>query len=129
MILIGEKKMAKAKVVKVKKLSFQGDVAFMRIDEMPTGVELKRAEPRIDGQVIVAHSETGHHHVMKGAEFFETSDPFVCYLRLEGPSALISHERSFDTHAPQSLEGGKGAVWKVIRQREMTPEGWKRVED
>ena len=115
---------------KVKSISFQGDVAFKRIKVLPKGVELKAVAPRADGQIIIAHSETGHHHVMKGAEFFEVpGDPFTCYLRLEGPNALISHERPYDTHEAQSLLGGKGAVWMVRRQREMTPEGWRVVAD
>lgn len=35
-------------------------------------------------------------------------------------------ERSFDTHESILLKGG---TYEIRRQREYTPEGWRRVED
>jgi len=110
----------------VKKLGFQGDVAFVRLSKKPTvGAEL----PKNGGRLVVAHSETGHHHVLDGeARMFEAAgrDPLVCFLRIDGEVGQVLHLRPFDTHETVGL--GKG-WWKVIRQREYVPEGWRRVLD
>lgn len=107
----------------------QGDVLFIRRDALPDG--LSRVDR--DGDAVVAHSETGHHHVVRDPHvvmFEPPNDPLVCYLMNEiGGEFEVTHLRSFDTHAPLLLDGGPGAVWEVRRQREHTPEGWRRVED
>lgn len=105
----------------VKQLAAQGDVMFRRVDAVPKG--LVADQP---GEVVVAHSETGHHHVVEGklVKLFR-KDPMICYLSL-GADADVVHKRPFDTH--ETLRLGKG-IWEVRRQREHTPEGWRRVED
>lgn len=106
----------------------QGDVLFRRVDHIPDGT--KEQLRKAGDPLIVAHSETGHHHVVEAADarLIETGDPLVAYLVAEGAYADVVHKRSFDTHAPIRLEGG-GAIWEIRRQREHTPEGWRRVED
>jgi hypothetical protein len=107
-------------------IAAQGDTLYRRIEKLPDG-----ATPRekTNGEVVVAHSETGHHHLFrngKGIEVFDTpNDPLVCYLRLESEEVL-EHMRSFDTH--ESIKFSPG-LYEVRRQREATPEGWRRVED
>ena len=111
----------------VKKHAAQGDVMFVRVDTLPEGVTKKS-----DGlSAVVAHSETGHHHVAKGERvmLYGTEDPMVCYLVAEGVYADVEHLRPWDTHETLRLDGEPGAVWKIVRQRESTPEGWRRVED
>lgn len=106
-------------------MKFQGDVMFVRVDEIPA-VAVKQ-EPK-SGRHVVAHSETGHHHTIDadGVVFYEGGDdPLVCYLALDDAKDVV-HNRSWDTHAPVSLKAGK---WMGRRQREHTPEGWRRVED
>lgn len=49
----------------------------------------------------------------------------ICYLSISDPTAL-THERSFDTHEPILLNPG---IYEVRRQREYTPQGWRRIED
>lgn len=112
----------------VETMAAQGDVLFRRISALPAGA--RDVTPK-EGPVIVAHSETGHHHIAVGENVhrFETDNPLVCCLQASGDVIRIDHLRSFDTHAPFALGGGAGAVWEVIRQREHTPEGWRRVED
>ena len=114
----------------VKKMAAQGDVLFRRVDRVPEGYE---CQPRTTGPIVVAHSETGHHHTVPGviaALYVSRADPMVSYLMLDDVQALeVTHHRPFDTHEALSLGGGKGAVWEVRRQREHTPEGWRRVED
>jgi hypothetical protein len=119
----------KTKATKVARMASQGDVLFRRVERLPDGVERVKTGERI----VVAHSETGHHHAIddSGVVMYQgPSDPLVAYLVFEtAEHATVKHHRDFHTHAPLQLEGGQSAVWKVIRQREHTPEGWRRVED
>jgi hypothetical protein len=48
-----------------------------------------------------------------------------CLLVVERPDEL-RHLREFDTHEPIAFTPGK---YLARRQREYTPEGWRRVED
>lgn len=101
----------------------QGDVRLFLVSELPEGLERKQAQ-----RCIVAHSETGHHHVVEspGAELFvDPGDPFTCYLRL-AEDVVLTHLRPWDTHAPVVIPAG---VWGVRRQREYVPGGFRRVED
>lgn len=103
----------------------QGDVLFRKIDDVPSWVTLRKSTK----EVVIAHSETGHHHLFrngKGIEVFdEPNNSLVCYLRLES-EALLEHVRDFDTHESIMFKPG---IYEVRRQREYTPEGWRRVED
>lgn len=102
-------------------LAFQGDVMFMRVDALPNNVKLEE-----DKTLIVAHSETGHNHVVEGgASTLLRQDPMTSYLVVNGLADVV-HKRSYDTHETLRLKPG---VWRVGRQREHTPEGWRRVED
>lgn len=113
------------------KICAQGDVMFIKIDELPSGVtpDLSAVEGE---ELVITHSETGHHHVMdrKKAVMFMadgrgSGDGFVSYLEVKEDTPIV-HKRSFDTHAP--ILFGKG-FYEVRRQREYTPEGYRRVED
>lgn len=108
----------------------QGDLYIRRIDAIPGAAKPMAAEA---GKFIVAHSETGHHHVIAerpGVQVFATEDPLVMYLRVidatEQTEALLEHLRSFDTHEAIAIPPGD---YELRRQREHTPEGWRRVED
>ena len=110
------------------KTVFQGDVCFRRVKVIPP--EFKREERR--GELIVAHSETQHHHVIEdsGVVRFDAGDPLRCFLQLESADHCdVVHRRPFDTHEIVRLNGGKGSIYEVIRSREWTPAGWRRVED
>jgi len=113
----------------------QGDVLFVKIPRKslpPTAIEVPRS-----GALIVAHSETGHHHVideLTSRHFEVKGSQLVCYLQLgdgtvELGGADVVHQRSWDTHETVRLLGKPGDVWKVHRQRESRPEGWARVQD
>jgi hypothetical protein len=105
----------------------QGDLLIRRIGEIP-----KDAEPVVpeNGKYILAHSETGHHHCVaekSGVEYFTTEDPMVAYLRvIDSVEVTLDHERGFDTHESLLIKGG---TYEIRRQREYTPEGWRRVAD
>ena len=106
----------------------QGDVMFIRLPEgfiIPPSVT--RVEP-VNGKIEIAHSETGHNHVMEpaAATLYALPDTIMeCLLVVDKPS-ILEHLRSFDTHEPILFEKG---AYRVRRQREYIPEGFRRVED
>jgi hypothetical protein len=110
----------------------QGDVLFRKVPAVPDGaVKVKR-----QGPLVVAHSETGHHHVVEhpGVAMFDVpGNPLVAYLQLEGPDCGagvdVVHQRPWDTHETLRLLGKPGDVFEIRRQREWAPEGWRRVAD
>jgi len=108
----------------------QGDLYIRRIDVIPPNAKPMKAD---NGNFIVAHSETGHHHVIAerpGVQVFVTDDPMVSYLQVidatEQTEALLEHLRGYDTHETIKIPAGN---FELRRQREYTPEGWRRVED
>jgi hypothetical protein len=108
------------------KQAAQGDVLFRRVDTVPA--DAKSVDREKDGSLVCAHSETGHHHSFpkdSGATLYTTGDPMVCYLSVEAPS-LLEHQRPHDTHEAILFAPG---CYEMRRQREHTPEGWRRVED
>lgn len=109
-------------------MAAQGDLVIRRVPAVP-----KEFLPvKETGPIVVAHSETGHHHAIDadGVVRFEApGNPLVCYLRLEAvEQADIVHHRPWDTHETLRLSG-LGSTFEVRRQREYTPEGWRRVAD
>ncbi len=107
----------------------QGDILFNKVDDIPNGfIEMKKN----DGSYVVAHSETGHHHTVSQHDcvvFHNTQDPMIMFMKLIKPSVEIKHHRTFDTHETLKADGGVGSIYEIRRQREYTPEGWRRVED
>lgn len=105
--------------------SFQGDLMIRRIDKPKSTATLQKAE---NGKFIVAHSETGHHHVIdsRNAQWLiDDTNALISYLHLQ-EAAVLEHLRDFDTHEPLRLKPG----WHEIRRQvENSPEGWRRVED
>ena len=112
-----------------KHMAAQGDVLFRRVRALPEGAT---KVPR-NGPLVVAHSETGHHHVIRsaGAELFTTADPLVSILRVSTPFVDVEHQRPFDTHETVRLLAGDQApsYFEVRRQREHAIEGWRIVND
>ncbi len=105
----------------------QGDCFIKRVDRkaFPSNAE---QEPVEGGNYIVAHSETGHHHVIPDRHCrLLKGDEFTSWLEVdEGKSVILKHLRDHDTHAP--IEIGSG-TYKITRQREYTPEGYRRAQD
>lgn len=108
----------------------QGDLLLRRVATLPKGVKPLAAE---QGVFIVAHSETGHNHVIDAApnvQWYGTDDQMVSYLEVieatDATETLLRHLRGFDTHKTIVIPPG---VFELRRQREYTPEGWRRVED
>lgn len=111
-----------------KDIAAQGDCFLIRIEDLPEG--LVEAKPE-GGSYVVAHSETGHHHTIlanpdRVRMFEDPSDPLTAYLMVIGDDVTLEHQRSFDTHEALSFSPG---VFRVRRQREYTPEGFRRAAD
>jgi len=103
----------------------QGDIRIFRVDAIPSTAV---AQPTPGDRAIVAHSETGHHHVVDSpcvGYFTSPADPFTAYLSL-AEDADVKHLRGWDTHAPIALTKG---TWGIRRARELTPEGYRMVQD
>lgn len=103
----------------------QGELLIFRVDGLPPGLT---AVPPEDGRVVVGHSETGHHHVMTADRttlYRLPEEIYELFLVVDQPDEL-THLRGFDTHEPIRFEPG---VYKVRKQREYTPEGWRRAAD
>ena len=107
-------------------MAAQGDLMIIRVSE----IEAKDYHPATPkgGKYVLAHSETGHHHTVP-------ADDVLVYERpgnqFEGAmevlrESLLTHERSFDTHEPIKLDPGH---YLVRRQREYTPQGYRRAAD
>jgi hypothetical protein len=105
----------------------QGDCLIIPVSEIPTDAVLSQ-EP-VDGKFILAHSETGHCHVVKAnsdVRFYQhANDNNLAYLVVDN-TAVVEHMRSFDTHAP--LQFSKG-IYEIRRQIESSPEGFRRAID
>lgn len=116
----------------------QGDMLITLIKELPKDATPLEAEK---GKFILAHSETGHNHVVKQQEevkfYANKNNPFIAYLMVDNDvSCLVEHERSFDTHETIALKKPTGddikgdkRVYEIRRQREYTPEGFRRALD
>lgn len=111
------------------KMAAQGDFIILRINDIPTNVE--KVEPE-NGVYVVAHSETGHNHVMEmeRVEAFKPAgvkevDLYQLFLNVEAPTE-ITHLRSFDTHETLLVPPGK---YEIRRQREYVAEGFRRAQD
>ena len=109
----------------------QGDIMFRRVMSLPADAIPAEIDKR--GTVVVGKSETHHDHVFvlnpdqdtPDVQMFSTDNPLVAWIKVNRPTAL-EHLRPFDTHEPIMFSEG---VYEVRRQREYTPEGFRRVDD
>lgn len=107
----------------------QGDMLIRKIDALPKGTTKCKAE---NGEFILTHSESGHHHVVReqeGIEFHSNdNNPMVAYLIVNNPKeeCFVEHKRNYDTHKPYQFKDG---VHEIRRQIESTPEGFRRALD
>lgn len=108
----------------------QGDLLIRRIESIPKDAKQIDAT---EGLFIVAHSETGHNHVIKAepnVSLYTTGDPMISYLQViesvDAVETILEHLRSFYKHESIAISPGN---YEIRRQREHTPEGWRRVED
>lgn len=113
----------------------QGDITIIPVATLPPGL-VERA-PTSQGHIL-AHSETGHHHMIEvctGVAVFDVpGDPLTCYLQVGGDWADIVHKREWDTHGTvralgTSAEEGRTGLYRVRRGREYVPGGFRASQD
>lgn len=112
-----------------KNCAAQGDVLITRIQSLPeNAVKVQRTSDTY----VVAHSETGHHHVLDSnkVDFYhamndDSVNEFVSYLKVN-EDVELRHLRGFDTH--ESISIGEG-LYRLNHQREYTPEGFRKAAD
>lgn len=107
-------------------IAAQGDFLIRKIDALPDGVAEVAAE---NGKHIVAHSETGHHHVIaaQGVRAYRAPAPSLLLFLVVDTPQPITHLRDWDTH--EALQMREPGVYEIRPQREYTPKGWQRVAD
>ncbi len=100
------------------KQAAQGDLLLTKFEgTIPASYVLQKAEEDPKHH-IVAHSETGHHHVVSQDNVDWYRDPdeqFVSYIHVKSDTPLI-HLRDVHTHAPIMLKGGN--IFQLRRQAE-----------
>lgn len=110
----------------------QGDTCLTRVASIPK--DAKPVDRKGKPLLIVTRSDSGHHHAIRepNAQLFDhPNDPLISFLEIEAEHADLEHLRSYDTHETvriMAAEDGPTCI-EVRRQREHTPEGWRRVED
>jgi hypothetical protein len=101
----------------------QGDVLIVPVTDIPEQLEPIEREA---GRVILAHGEvTGHAHAIKaeGAALFRDPKLMAVFMTVtaDGPVAL-----DHDEHSTIMIPPGN---YRVIRQREYSPEAIRNVAD
>lgn len=106
----------------------QGDVYLIPIIAVPDEARAKPVQAE-RGQLIITHSETGHHHIVMerpDVQMFSGMDIFRDFLLVEGEPAKLEHLREHHTHETQDVPPG---AYLIQRQRQPSPEGWQRAAD
>lgn len=118
----------------------QGEVLIWLKKYAPKAVleklaKLKLSEMKIDGQLIVGHSETGHHHVLETIDGSPITEAALALIDAANATCMelklnrdceLRHLRQTDTHGSYILPAGE--YIRGIRE-EQSPEGWRRVAD
>ena len=114
----------------------QGDILLAGVDALPDGLWEPAAVSQ-DGRTVVAYGEsTGHAHAVVGEEGAvtllerpatatdgaDTVEAVERYLQIGRSGATLVHEEHAAIKVPEGL-------YRVIRQREYTPEALRLVAD
>jgi hypothetical protein len=116
----------------IDKVARQGDVMLVRIDALPIG--LTTAPRDRLGRIVLALGETsGHCHAIRDAHVTGlrmAGSEDVDYIEVGGSGpATLTHEYESGTLAEHEPIGLPPGTYRVVRQREYSPEAIKRVVD
>lgn len=109
----------------------QGEITFRQIAALPAGL-VPFADRDDHGRPIIAHSESGHHHVLDcaGVDVLEAPNPpagmRILYALLDAPAALIQDVGA--PHAPHALEPG-AYEFRIAREYDPFLEQARQVAD
>ena len=94
----------------------QGDVLLVEVGGVPKG------STKLDHTILAFGEVTGHKHVCHGKSVAQYLNERVQYLSVKEATARLQHEE----HGPLEVPTG---VYKVVIQREYTPEAVRNVVD
>jgi len=115
----------------VNTIAAQGDMVILDCEALNLGGvpdDARKVTPE-SGKYVVTHSETGHHHTVmeRDVQMYEAADnEFVAWLKCINDT-VIEHNRSFDTHESAGLKAGR--TYRINRQQEFMPDGWRKPID
>jgi hypothetical protein len=93
----------------------QGDLLIVKVGSIPEKA-IKKA-----GRVLAEGEATGHLHELDNGVVYEHKG--TLFFRVsETSTATLTHQE----HGPVTFKAGE---YKVIRQREYEPNGWRQVAD
>lgn len=106
--------------MEIGKVIQQGEVRFKKIASLPDGEDLKPMKKESKLGFILAHSESGNHHILTGGEVLERPAKFTglqrMYAVIKNPEKLIQDATS--PHETQLLEPG---IYDIRISREFNP--------
>jgi len=92
----------------------QGDLLILKVDGIPEAAVKQ-------GHRILAEGEaTGHMHELDSGLLYESNN--TLYFSVSDKNATLKHPE----HKQVTFKPG---TYKVIRQREYEPNGWRRIAD
>jgi len=93
----------------------QADLLIVKVSELP------EESIKQNHRILAEGEATGHMHELDSGEVYEKGG--TLFFRVaEDQKTTLKHQE----HGPITFEPG---VYKVIRQREYEPRGWRRVAD
>lgn len=101
--------------------AFIGDLVIFRVNELPSNVSTFKS---------VEHFEVAPSHILKGrVDVYETTDVSMRHVILSDTQMIMTHARSNHPHESVTFTAEKGAIFRIVRQRERGPEGYQLVQD
>lgn len=110
----------------------QGDVALVRVDSLPKGLEPTKRDHI--GRIVLAYGEaSGHSHAIRDSHvtgFRMAGSEEVDYIEVGGSgAATLNHEYESGKQAEHHALDLPPGAYKVVRQQEYSPEAIRRVVD
>lgn len=93
----------------------QGDLLIVKVEKIPEGTVKQKSRILAEGEA------TGHMHELDSGEVYE-KEGILYFKVVQGELSILNHPE----HKAITFEPGE---YKVIRQREYEPNGWRRVAD
>ena len=92
----------------------QGDLLIVKIDAVP------QEAVKLNHRILAEGEATGHMHELDSGVLYESNG--TLYFSISDKNSILKHpEHNAVTFTP--------GTYKVIRQREYEPSGWKQVGD
>lgn len=102
-----------------------GELFILPVDSVPEGKTSKHET------LVLAHSETGHHHVLESPKheftLTEIGDSIERYLTLEREAELV-HKKTYDIHETRILTPGSYRVF-IKKEYDVRQQAMRRVFD